>query len=108
MEAEKLAKKERKKRKFDEQTINEADLKDMVGIHTYGISKRVANRLMIRQKKLNAIRHAEELERRNRPPEEEEEILVGRVVQLPEPYEPVVEESRKDQKPEDSDSGFSH
>ena len=48
MEKEKLAKKLRKKKKFDEETINDEDLKDMIGIHTYGISKRVANRMMIR------------------------------------------------------------
>ena len=48
MEAEKLKKKTRKVVKIDEDNFNEEDLKDMIGIHTYGISKRVTQRLTAR------------------------------------------------------------
>lgn len=46
------------------------------------------------------------MERRNRPPEEEEEIR-AHVVTLPEPYVPPIEETKKDVKQENSDSDFS-
>lgn len=61
--------------------------------------------MITRLKRIQAIHAAEELERRNRPPEEEEEIR-AHVVTLPDAYVPPVEETRKDVK-EDSDSGFS-
>lgn len=53
--------------------------------------------MITRNKRISAIRQAEELERRNRPPEEEEEIR-AHVVTLPEPYVPPVEETKKDVK----------
>ena len=56
--------------------------------------------------RIQAIQAAEELERRNRPQDEEEEIIKAHVVCLPDAYEPPVEETRKDVK-EDSESGFS-
>lgn len=62
--------------------------------------------MITRLKRIQAIRQAEELERRNRPPEEEEEIR-PHVVTLPDAYEPPVEETRKDVAPDDSGSEFS-
>ena len=90
----------------DESAFDEADLQNEVGISTYGITKRVAARMIIRLKRIQAIKAAEELERRNRPPEEEEEIR-PHVVTLPDAYEPPVEETRKDVAPEDSGSEYS-
>lgn len=62
--------------------------------------------MIIRLNRIRAIKAAEELERRNRPPEEEEEIK-AHVVTMPDPYEPPVEETRKDVAPEDSGSEYS-
>lgn len=43
---------------------------------------------------------ADEIERKNRPPSEEEEEFKAVVIGLPEPYIPVEEENKRDQKQE--------
>jgi hypothetical protein len=62
--------------------------------------------MITRLKRIQAVRIAEELERRNRPPEEEEEIR-AHVVTLPEAYVPPIEETKKDVREDNSDSDFS-
>jgi hypothetical protein len=105
--AEKEKKKNKKKVvRVDESNFDEEDLIDEVGIQQYGITKRVALRMITRLKRNMAIKEAEELERRNRPPEEEEEIR-AHVVTMPDAYEPPVEDTRKDVAPDDSGSEFS-
>lgn len=107
--AKKEAEKSKSKKKVvrtDESAFNEEDLLNEVGIAQYGITKRVALRMITRLRRIQAVKAAEELERRNRPPEEEEEIKPY-VVTLPDAYEPPVEETRKDAAPDDSGSEFS-